>query len=201
MGINSYKEDEQSTSAGKLRTLLRLLSYLLAYKKEIILVLLIMTFCVIVSLVNPLLIEEAIDNYITAGNMAGLFRLVLFAILLNLLMIGGIKLRMYIMAKICNKILVTIRQELYSHIQTLDLQFFDSRPAGKILARIIGDINSLKDVLGNFVTTLIPDLATVLAVAVIMFVKNPVLAAASLCSLPFMIICLWLIQEIGRAHV
>ncbi len=43
-------------------------------------------------------------------------------------------------------------------------------------------------------TTLIPDLATVLAVAVIMFVKNPVLAAASLCSLPFMIICLWLIQ-------
>lgn len=194
MGINSYKEDEQSTSAGKLRTLLRLLSYLLAYKKEIILVLLIMTFCVIVSLVNPLLIEEAIDNYITAGNMAGLFRLVLFAILLNLLMIGGIKLRMYIMAKICNKILVTIRQELYSHIQTLDLQFFDSRPAGKILARIIGDINSLKDVLGNFVTTLIPDLATVLAVAVIMFVKNPVLAAASLCSLPFMIICLWLIQ-------
>lgn len=194
MGINSYKEDEQSTSAGKLRTLLRLLSYLFSYKKEIILVLFIMAFCVFVSLINPLLIEEAIDNYISAGDMPGLFRLVLFAAILNLLMIGGIRLRMYIMAKICNKILVTIRQELYSHIQTLDLKFFDSRPAGKILARIIGDINSLKDVLGNFVTTLIPDLTTVLAVAVIMFVKNPILAAASLCSLPFMIICLWLIQ-------
>lgn len=64
---------------------------------------------------------------------------------------------MLIMAKVCNSILVTIRQQLYTHIQTLDFSFFDSRPTGKILARIIGDINSLKDVLGNCVTTLIPD--------------------------------------------
>lgn len=194
MSINSYKEDEQLSEAGKLQTLGRLLSYLLTYKKEIIFVLLIMAFCVGVSLANPLLIEAAIDNYISAGNMPGLLRLVILAVVLNLLMIGGIKLRMYIMAKICNSILVTIRQELYTHIQTLDLHFFDSRPTGKILARIIGDINSLKDVLSNFVTTLIPDFVTVAAVAAIMFIKNPVLAAASLCSLPFMIICLFLIE-------
>lgn len=194
MSINSYKEDEQLAQRSKTQTLLRLLSYLLTYKKEIIFVLLIMAFCVMVSLINPLLIEAAVDRYIAAGNMPGLLRLVLFAIVLNLLMIGGIKLRMYIMAKVCNSILVTIRQELYTHIQTLDLQFFDSRPTGKILARIIGDINSLKEVLNNFVTTLLPDFATVAAVAAIMFIKNPVLAGASLCSLPFMFICIWLIQ-------
>ncbi len=194
MSINSYKEDEQTLNTNKLHTLLRLLSYLLIYKKEIIIVLMIMTFCVIVSLINPILMEEAVDRYISVGDLHGLFKLMAFAIIINLFMIGGIKLRMYIMAKVCNSILVTIRQTLYSHIQTLDLQFFDSRPTGKILARIIGDINSLKDVLGNFVTTLIPDFATVVAVAVIMFVKNPPLAAASLCSLPFMIICMWLIQ-------
>ena len=194
MSFNSYKEDEQVSSVSKSATLLRLFSYLLAYKKEIVLVLLIMAFCVMVSLINPLLLEEAVDTYIAVGDMAGLIRLILFALALNILMVGGIKLRMYIMAKVCNSILVTIRQELYTHIQTLDLQFFDSRPTGKILARIIGDINSLKDVLNNFVTTLIPDFTTVVAVAVIMFVKNPVLAAASLCSLPLMMACIWLIQ-------
>lgn len=194
MSINSYKEDEQLSSAGKLQTLGRLLSYLLAYKKEIVFVLLIMTFCVAVSLANPLLIEAAVDKYIAVGNMPGLAKLILLAVVLNLLMIGGIKIRMYVMAKVCNNILVTIRQELYTHIQTLDLHFFDSRPTGKILARIIGDINSLKEVLSNFVTTLIPDFTTVAAVAVIMFVKNPALAAASLCSLPVMIICLFLIE-------
>ena len=194
MSFNSYKEDEQVSSVSKSATLLRLFSYLLAYKKEIVLVLLIMAFCVMVSLINPLLLEEAVDTYIAVGDMAGLIRLILFALALNILMVGGIKLRMYIMAKVCNSILVTIRQELYTHIQTLDLHFFDSRPTGKILARIIGDINSLKDVLNNFVTTLIPDFTTVVAVAVIMFVKNPVLAAASLCSLPLMMACIWLIQ-------
>ena len=98
--------------------------------------------------------------------------------MLNVIMILFVKLRMLIMAKVCNSILVTIRQQLYTHIQTLDFSFFDSRPTGKILARIIGDINSLKDVLGNCVTTLIPDFFTICAVVVIMFLKNPVLAAA-----------------------
>ena len=194
MSINSYKEDEQLSQSSKGRTLLRMLSYLLAYKKEIILVLFIMAFCVVVSLLNPLIMEEAIDNYISRGDIPGLVRLIAFAAVLNLLMVGGIKLRMYIMAKVCNSILVTIRQELYTHIQTLDLQFFDSRPTGKILARIIGDINSLKDVMNNFVTTLIPEFITLIAVAVIMFIKNPGLAAASLCSLPFLMICVWLIE-------
>lgn len=194
MSVNSYKDDEQSVETGKLKTLGRLLRYLFVYKKQIIIVLFIMAFCVIVSLLNPIFLETAIDDYITNQNFTGLYRLIVLAVILNLLMIGGIKLRMYLMAKVCNNILVTIRQELYTHIQTLDFNFFDSRPMGKILARIIGDINSLKDVLSNFVTTLIPDFITVAAVAGIMFVKNPVLAAAALSSLPIMAVSLFLIQ-------
>lgn len=194
MGFNSYKDDEKSSETGKLKTLRRLFSYLLAYRREIICVLFIMAFCVLVTLLNPLFLEAAIDNYIAKKDFFGLYKLIILDVILNLLMILGIKARMYIMAKVCNSILVTIRQELYTHIQTLDFQFFDSRPMGKILARIIGDINSLKDVLNNFVTTLIPDFVTVAAVAAIMFVKNPVLAAASLCSLPVMALLLFLIQ-------
>lgn len=194
MSVNSYKDDEQIQSAGKVKTLKRLFSYLLCYKKQILVVLLFMAFGVIVSLVNPLFIEYAIDTCISTGNMPGLIRLLLTALVLNLLMTGSIRLRMIMMERVCNQILVSIRQELYTHIQTLDLHFFDSRPTGKILARIIGDINSLKEVLGNFVTTLIPDFITILAVGCIMFIKNPTLALASLCSLPVMVICMWLIQ-------
>ena len=170
MGFNSYKDDEQSSQSSKWKTMKRLFSYLLAYRRTILLVLLIMAFCVFVSLLNPLFIEAAIDDYISKGNRRGLYRLIALAAVLNILMILGVKTRMYVMAKVCNSILVTIRQELYTHIQTLDFHFFDSRPTGKILARIIGDINSLKDVLNNFVTTLIPDFVTVAAVAAIMFV-------------------------------
>lgn len=194
MPINSFKDDENTMETGKLQTLLRLFSYLLTYKKEIVLVLFIMAYCVGVNLLNPLIIESAIDDYIGNKDYTGLLYLILFAVAINTVMILFIKLRMSIMNNVCNSILVTIRQELYTHIQTLDFQFFDSRPTGKILSRIIGDINSLKEVLGNSVTTLIPDFITICAVVVIMVVKNPLLTVASLCSLPILIIGLWCIQ-------
>ena len=194
MNVNSFKEDEKSTESGKIRTLTRLFSYLLAYKKEILLVLMIMTYCVGVSLINPLMIEAAIDDYIGGKNYRGLVSLILLAIFLNVTMVLLIRLRMRIMNRVRKSTLMTIRQELYTHIQTLDLRFFDSRPTGKILSRIIGDINSLKDVLGNFVTTLIPDFITICSVAVIMLAKSPALTGAALCSLPIMAAGMWLIQ-------
>lgn len=194
MPINSFKDDEHSVETGKMQTLLRLFSYMLVYKKEIIIVLLIMAYCVGVSIINPLIIEAAIDDYITPGNLRGLIIIILIAVVLNITMIALIKLRMYIMAKVCNNVLLTIRQELYTHIQGLDFHFFDSRPTGKILSRIIGDINSLKDVLGNSVTTLIPDFITICAVVAIMVVKSPPLALASLSTLPVLIVGMACIQ-------
>lgn len=186
MAVNSYKDDEKSVERSKAQTLKRLFSYLLAYRWQIVLVLLIMGYGVVVSLLNPLIMETAIDEHIAVGDIHGLYRLLLAALALNLLLVVVIKLRMYIMAKVCNQILLTIRQELYTHIQKLDFQFFDSRPTGKILSRIIGDINSLKNVLSNCVTTLIPDGFTIVAVVAIMIYKNPKLAFASMLSLPLM---------------
>lgn len=198
MAINSYKQDENINDVGKLKTLGRLFSYLLAHKASIFIVLFIMAYCVCVSLINPLIIESAIDNHISTGDYEGLYRLAAIALVLNAILIILVKARMYIMAKVCNKVLVTIRQQLYTHIQTLDFKFFDSRPTGKILARIIGDINSLKDVLSNSVTTLIPDFITICAVVGIMFVRNAKLAAAALISIPLMFVGVWFIQV--RSH-
>lgn len=198
MAVNSYKEDENLNEMSKLKTLGRLFSYLLSHKASIFVVLLIMAYCVCVSLINPLIIESAIDNHISTGDYAGLYRLAAIALVLNAILIVLVKARMYIMAKVCNKVLVTIRQQLYTHIQTLDFKFFDSRPTGKILARIIGDINSLKDVLSNSVTTLIPDFITICAVVGIMFVRNAKLATAALISIPLMVMGILFIQM--RSH-
>lgn len=194
MAVNSYKDDEKLTEKSKAVTLKRLFSYLLAYKWQILLVLVLMFYGVAISLLNPIMIESAIDRYIGKNNIPGLFRLMGIALILNLFVVLAMKIRMYIMAKVCNNILLTIRQQLYTHIQKLDFAFFDSRPTGKILSRIIGDINSLKDVLSNSVTTLIPDMITVIAVVGIMFTKNPKLAAASLISTPFMVFGMFFIE-------
>lgn len=198
MSFNSVKEDENLVQTSKKITLLRLFQYLFAYKKKIAFVIFIMLITVAITLINPLIVERAIDVYITNKDYKGLFTLGIIGIILNVVLVLLIKLRMYIMAKMSNDVLLTIRQELYTHIQSLSFNFFDSRPTGKILARIIGDVNSLKDVLSNSVTTLIPSFITVCAVVIIMFVKNYKLAFAAMISLPLMIIGVWFVQT--RAH-
>ena len=84
MAVNSYKDDEQSVERSKAQTLKRLFSYLLAYKWQIVLVLLIMGYGVLVSLVNPLIMESAIDDHIAQKDMYGLFRLLGIALAINL---------------------------------------------------------------------------------------------------------------------
>lgn len=195
MAVNSYREDEFMENTDKKKILRRLLSYLLEYKGILVGVLVCMGITVAISLVNPLLIEEAIDHYIAQKDFTGLMKLGLFALVLNIIFIVMVKIRMYVMALVSNKILMRIRKDLYEHIQTLSFSFFDSRPTGKILARIIGDVNSLKDVLVNMITTLIPEFITVLGVVIIMLVKDYRLALASLSTIPLMMAGIWFVQR------
>ena len=199
MAVNATRTDEQVQTESKRKTLARMFYYLLAYKKQVVAVLMIMLVSVVITLINPLIIQQAIDVYIAGEDWHGLKRLGIVAVLLNLTLVLLVKIRMYIMAKVSNEVLLTIREELYTHIQTLSFQFFDSRPTGKILARIIGDVNSLKEVLSNSVTTLIPDFITILSVVGIMFVKNWKLAAAALSSLPLMILGVAFVQS--KSHI
>lgn len=198
MAVNSYRDDEQMQTADKRKIILRLFSYLGEYKKGVLLVLFCMAVTVVISLINPLVIESAIDNYIAQSDWQGLVWIGIGALALNLLYLVMVKVRMYRMSVISNQILLKVRQDLYEHIQKLSFSFFDSRPTGKILARIIGDVNSLKEVLTNAVTTLIPDFVTVVGVVVIMLIKDWKLALASLCTIPLMMAAVFVIQSVSH---
>lgn len=198
MSVNTFKEDEEQKEVLKKETLIRLYKYLLSYKKQIVIVLFIMVVTIGITMANPLIIERAIDVHIGNKDLKGLIELGIFAVILNIIYVLGVKLRMYIMAKMSNDILVTIRNELYEHIQKLSFSFFDSRPTGKILARVIGDVNALKSVLSDSVTTLIPDFLTVIAVAGIMMIKNMKLALSAFIMLPFLIVGMYIIQTFSH---
>lgn len=168
--------------------------YLLVYKKQISVVLLIMAGTIAISMATPIMMEYAINVCVASGDVKGLLKLGALAVVMFLFFLAGTKIRMYIMSDVSNQVLLNIRDELYRHIQTLSFGFFDSRPTGKILARIIGDVNSLKDVLSDSVTQLIPDLITVVCVAVIMLIKNYRLAMAALLTLPILVVGMLVIE-------
>lgn len=198
--MNSFKQDEQLVKKSNFETMPRLFKYLLNYKGKIAGVFACMAVGTTVDLINPLLCERAIDRYIMKAQIPGLVRIIILSAVINVLAVLAMKIRMILMAKTSNKVIQNLRQELYNHIQSLDLAFFDSRPSGKILARIIGDTNSLKDIIENAVTTLIPNMVTVVAVMVIMFVKNWRLTLASLCTLPLLIGGVILISSMAEKH-
>ena len=119
MAANSIREDEDISTVKKSVTIKRLLSYLFKYQKTIVIVMFIMAYCVAVSLINPLIIESAIDDYITPGNIQGVFVLVGIALAMNGLRVVLVKIRMYVMSKMTNSIIQTIREEVFTHLQTL----------------------------------------------------------------------------------
>ncbi len=186
MAVNASRMDEEQKEVSKKETIFRLFGYLLAYRRELVLVLLIMAGTLAISMITPLLMERAVNVHVANKDVTGLLTIGAVSLGMFFLYLAGTKARMAVMASVSNRVLVTIRQQLYEHIQTLSFHFFDTRPTGKILARIIGDVNSLKDVLADSVTQLVPDLLTVLCVAVIMVINNYRLAMAALIAVPLL---------------
>ena len=199
MPINTFRQDEQTEERFSLRLTLRLVKYLKAYRKTVTVVLLLLGFTLAVELLNPWFLQTAIDSYIEGSrDIPGL---VTFAgIIVGLIALAMIALKVHqrLMGRITHGVLYTIRQELYSHLQTLSFRFFDSRPTGKILARVIGDINSLRELYQRGVLDLIPNLVKILCVIVIMVCLNLKLALYAFAMLPFMTAALFFVQR--RAH-
>lgn len=194
MSVNTAREDELMKEVPKKDTLLRLYRYLLVYRKQLAVISFLVMITLVITLITPLLIERAIDVHVAASDTKGLLVLAAFGFFLFLVYKVCTQRWKTKMAAVTNQVLVTIRAQLYEHIQTLGFGFFDSRPTGKILARVVGDVNSLKDILTDSVTRLIPDLLTVAGVAVIMLLKNWQLALAAFLMLPVLCAGMFLIQ-------
>ncbi|TCL58322.1 ATP-binding cassette subfamily B protein [Hydrogenispora ethanolica] len=198
MPFNHLQEDETIKESLNLAIIKRLAGYLRPYRPQVALTLLLMGLVIGAELLNPYFLKLAIDQYIVKQDLAGLMLLASGMIGIKLAAVYCSRQRIRIMAGVTNRILLTIRQQLYAHIQKLPFSFFDNRPVGKILARIIGDVNSLSDLFSNSVTNLIPDLVTLAAVTLIMFAMNFRLALASLACLPLLFLFMCSIEVISH---
>lgn len=198
MARNSVKADEDLGNHSNIEIIFRLLTYLKPYTFKVIIVLLLMIFVMICTVINPYLLKICIDDFIVKSNLEGLLILAVVMVAYNFIAMVASTIRMNMMASVTNTILIDIRQELYTHIQKLTFSFFDNRPVGKILARVMGDVNSLQELFNNSITSLIPEVLNLVCVAIIMFYINFRLALASLILLPFLIIAMFVIE--GRSR-
>lgn len=192
MAINSTKEDEELKESIKIDVLKRLLLNLTEYRGKVVIVTILILITVAVSTSYPLLIEKIIDDEIIKGNVKGLIIMSLVMILLAVISYISARIWRHMMADISNDMILNIRRKLYIHIQELGVDFFDQRPAGKIIARVTGDVNALKEVLSSTVTTLLPEAITLVVIVVIMIIKSPVLTISAAVAVPIILIGMYI---------
>ncbi|ERI94592.1 ABC transporter, ATP-binding protein [Clostridiales bacterium oral taxon 876 str. F0540] len=198
MARNTVKQDEDLRKFSNSEILKRLFSYLKSYKLKVFVILLLLIFVMIVNIINPYLLKVAIDQNINNNDLHGLLIIGVFMVVMNFLSMIASSIRITKMAAVTNDILLKIRHDLYTHIQKLSFSFFDNRPVGKILARVIGDVNSLQDLFNNAVTNFIPQLLTIVCVGVMMFYLNVKLALASIILLPVLALSMFSIETFSR---
>ena len=192
--MNNISRDESMTNHSQREIIARLIKYLKPYKWQSGVVVVLFILIMLIEVVNPYLLKIAIDDNIANGDINGLF--VIGGILVGINLVGYVlsRFKFILLAKITNKTLLDIREELYQYIQTLSFDFFDSRPVGKILARVVGDVTSLKNLFDQTISTLIPSIMMLITVAIAMLVLNFKLGLCCIALLPILGIAMGYIE-------
>lgn len=171
----------------------RLTRYAMYFKKPILLGLFFLTIAVFTELVGPFIAKHIIDNYMTIGRIE-LKPIAWLLVVYLLLAIATAVLRyfMYIYLQMgANRVVQKLRKDVFEHIQTLPIQYFDNLPAGKIVARVTNDTEAVRNlyvqVLSNFVTSLI----SIVGVYIALFILNWKMAFLALAMVP--VVYLWMI--------
>lgn len=190
MARNKFDTDEEIEQKVNPRIILRLFKWIKPFSGWMVLSCLLMLLSSAISLTSPYLIRMAIDTAIPSQNYRMLIIisiiLTVSTIAVRFLLAGKLK----IMTRVAQKTIVNIRKEVFTKLQALPFTYFDSRPHGKILIRVVNYVNSLSDLLSNGIIQLVSDLFTLIVIICFMFAIDPKLTLVSMAVLPVLFIVL-----------
>lgn len=188
MQRNKYDIDEALEQSFDFTKLARALVYVKPYAPKMLFVLFLACVAVVLSLISPSLLAHAMDVAIPNGDVELLIRLGIVCILVTVINPIISAVRSYLMSKIGQNMILDIRRDVFSHLQKLPFAYYDSRPHGKILVRVVNYVNNVSDMLTNGMITAIVDLLNMVFICVFMFILSPRLALVILAGLPVLFV-------------
>ena len=200
MARNTFRTDEvvHDDNAFNLQRAMRLKKYVLPYKRKFILTLVVMVISTILGLLAPMLTAVVMDTAIPDSNIGLVLMIAAFMLATIIANIFFLRYRMRTMAVVGQGIIKDLRMELFKHLQKLPFSFFDSRPHGKILVRVVNYINSLSDMLSNGLINVITDLFSLVVIIILMLILNPRLTLVAMAGVPFLLLASFLIRIKNR---
>lgn len=185
MARNKFDIDESLETPFDIRHLKRALIYAGKYKKTIAKALLLSAAAVIIGLLSPLIVSYAVDNFMTSEDKIPMLILSAVGFLVCIIIsVFLTKKRAVIMTQVGQDIVYDIREDLFRHMQELPFEYYDSRPHGKILVRIVNYINSISDLMTNGIVNFVLEIFNLLFIIVFMFFVCWQLALVVLGGLP-----------------
>jgi ATP-binding cassette subfamily B protein len=168
------------------RALQQLIPYLRPYTSRLILVSVFVLVYTILGLFGPYLMGIAIDNFIATQDIPGTIRIAVLMLVIYLFDAGFQAASGWIMARVSQGALKKMRKDLFEHLQSLSLRFFDQNPAGELMSRLTNDIDAINQAVSQNLVSIIASLLTLGGIIIAMFVLNFWLALASLLVVPIM---------------
>lgn len=207
MARNTYNQDEKIKYKFNGKSLKKVLGYVRPYRKVVTTMSVLMLFMSFISLIPPMLNSILIDNVISkegAGDIS--------YSLLGVLIIAGIALAVYsdtiftyfrtrFMTKTGHDIVHDLRYCTFERLQKFSFDYYDSRPNGKILARITSYLDELADVFANSFVLLVVDILKIIIIVVCLFILNWFLALIILAAiLPMTVLVMMLRTKLTQRH-
>ncbi|EAC3173433.1 ABC transporter ATP-binding protein [Listeria monocytogenes] len=198
MARNKFDIDEELETAFSSAHLKRILVYVKPYQKSIYITLFVILLANVATMIGPYLTKIVIDDTIPNKNMTQLFWIAIIFIVSVVVTGLCMRYRIRSITLIGQDILKDMRTAIFGHLQKLPFSYFDSRPHGKILIRVVNYINMLSDLLSNGLINLISDILSVIVTLGFMLMIDPVLTLYSLALIPVLFVIVMVIKTAQR---
>ncbi|EAK8406909.1 ABC transporter ATP-binding protein [Listeria monocytogenes] len=198
MARNKFDIDEELETAFSAAHLKRILVYVKPYRKSIYITLFVILLANVATMIGPYLTKIVIDDTIPNKNMTQLFWIAIIFIVSVIVTGLCMRYRIRSITLIGQDILKDMRTAIFGHLQKLPFSYFDSRPHGKILIRVVNYINMLSDLLSNGLINLISDILSVIVTLGFMLMIDPVLTLYSLALIPVLFVIVMVIKTAQR---
>ncbi len=195
---NTYREDEVLETPFDYHHLLRAFVYIKKYLKEMILAFSLSAIAGITGLFGPMITQKALDEAIPAKDVKYLFVLVGLLCGTFILSIIFATVRSRIMIRVSQSIIYDIRKDIFEHLQKLPFQYYDDRPHGKILIRVVNYVNSVSDMLSNGLINVVLEIMNLIFIVIFMFMVDVKLSLVVLLGVPVLMVFMFWIKNRQR---
>lgn len=198
MARNKYNVDEVLETPFDIKHLKRSFVYMKKHRKKMIVALILSIFAAVSGLLGPIITQYALDNTIPEKNIPELLLLVALLIVTILISVIFSNIRARIMTVVGQDIIFEIRTDLFKHLQKLPFEYYDNRPHGKILIRVVNYVNSVSDMLSNGIINIVLELLNMFFILIFMFFVNVKLALVVLSGVPIFAVIMLIIKRHQR---